>query len=345
MSKILVIRFSALGDVAMTIPVLYSFAEHFPQHQLVVLSKANMAALFAQAPANIQFRGVDLKNSYKGVSGLNRLFGELKSEGFDAVADLHDVLRTKYLRWRFRLAGTPVAHIDKGRKGKRKLVAAKHKRLERQATSFQRYADVFAQLGYTFPLSFRSIFGEKPQLSPAVRQLAGEKGTCRWIGIAPFAAHRGKIYPSERQEEVIRLLSQQESTRIFLFGGGQKEKEMLETWERKYPRTTSVAGKLKMDDELRLMGWIDVMESMDSGNMHLASLVGTPVVSVWGATHPYAGFLGWGQDERHAIQAELPCRPCSNYGNKPCRLGNYPCLNGIAPETIVNHINDILEQK
>lgn len=340
MSKILVIRFSALGDVAMTLPVLYSFARHYPQHRLVVLSKTNMGALFTEAPPNITFHGVDLKNEYRGMAGLSRLFHELKTEGFDAVADLHDVLRSKYLRWRFRLAGIRTAHIDKGRKGKRRLVSERHKQLKQQATSFERYADVFRRLGYVFPLSFSSIFQTvKPQLPAAVQQLSGEKGSCRWIGIAPFAAHRGKIYPLELQEEVIRCLSALEATRIFLFGGGKKERETLEAWEKKYPRTTSVAGKLRMEEELLLMSRLDVMESMDSGNMHLASLVNTPVISVWGATHPYAGFMGWHQDPQNAIQADLPCRPCSIYGNKPCRRGDYACLCHINPQTIVNRIN------
>ena len=90
--------------------------------------------------------------------------------------------------------------------------------------------------------------------------------------------------------------------------------------------------------ELELMRGLDVMLSMDSANMHLASLVGTRVVSVWGATHPYAGFLGWGQRAEDCVQKDLPCRPCSIYGSKPCRYGDYRCLNSITPEEIVKAV-------
>jgi len=98
-----------------------------------------------------------------------------------------------------------------------------------------------------------------------------------------------------------------------------------------------------LKEELILMSHLDVMLSMDSANMHLASLTATPVVSVWGATHPCAGFMGWRQPEENAIQATLDCRPCSIYGQKTCRRGDYACLNMIKPETIAERIDQILE--
>lgn len=77
--------------------------------------------------------------------------------------------------------------------------------------------------------------------------------------------------------------------------------------------------------------------------MHMASLMGVPAVTVWGGTHPYAGFLGIGQSPDHVVQIDLPCRPCSIYGNEPCLFGDYWCMHGIAPERIVAKVNQILE--
>ena len=90
------------------------------------------------------------------------------------------------------------------------------------------------------------------------------------------------------------------------------------------------------------MSHLDVMISMDSSNMHLASLTDTPVVSIWGATHPFAGFLGWRQTTDNAIQISLDCRPCSIFGNKPCLRGDYACMQNIAPETIVEKVKSII---
>ena len=315
---ILIIRFSALGDVAMTVPVIHSVATQYPQHRFIVLSRSGNAAYFEDLPSNVLFKGVNL-NGYKGMRGLGRLYAELGRMDIDGVADLHDVLRTQYLRLRFCLSGRKVRHIQKGRWEKRALVGGKHHQLK---TSFQRYADVFAQLGLPVAVDY------SPKNQP-------QQG---WIGIAPFAAHKGKVYPEEKMKEVVRILAGNPQTKIFLFGGGPEETARLEEWASLSPQVESVAGKLSRKEELGLMRQLKVMLSMDSANMHLASLVGTPVVSIWGATHPYAGFMGWGQSEENALQVDLSCRPCSIYGNKPCRLGDYRCMNGIRPQEVAEKV-------
>jgi len=85
------------------------------------------------------------------------------------------------------------------------------------------------------------------------------------------------------------------------------------------------------------------MISMDSANMHLASLFGVPVVSVWGATHPFAGFMGFGQSPDRAVQIDdLECRPCSVFGNKPCFRGDHACMEWITPERVLEKVGQVL---
>ena len=198
MSRILVIRFSALGDVAMTIPVVYSLAAQYPQHEITVLSRAVLQPLFQGLPANVHFMSADLTGKHRGLWGLNTLYSELKKQHFDYVADFHNVLRTKYLCLRFRMSGIPVASIDKGRKGKKKLVRRHDKVLENQKSSFRRYADVLEKLGFPVLLNFTSIYGEGKGDFSLIEPVTGPKGDgIKWIGIAPFAKHEGKIYPIE----------------------------------------------------------------------------------------------------------------------------------------------------
>ena len=333
---ILVIRFSALGDVAMTVPVVYSLAHQYPSLRITVLSRPFARPLFEHLAPNVGFMGADIKDEYKGVKGLNSLYRRLLAKQFTAIADLHSVLRSDYLRMRFKLSNFNVAHIDKHRQGKRLLVASTGKQLVQQPTSFQNYADVFAKLGYPLHLDFTSIFPKEVGV--------GHDKSTPWIGIAPFAAHKGKIYPVGKMELVIAGLVQCfPRCRIFLFGGGQEETAVMDEWAMTFPEVTNASAKLNgLAEELALMSRLDVMVSMDSANMHLASLVNTPVISVWGATHPYAGFMGWNQDARHAVQLDLPCRPCSIYGNKPCVRGDYACLENITPEMIIDHIKKVL---
>lgn len=342
----LIIRFSAIGDVAMTIPVITSLAVDNPSLRITVLSRSFLQPLFCRMPPNVRFKGVDLKaDAYKGIRGLCRLYSELKQEEFDAVADLHDVLRSKFLRLLFRLAGKRVAHIDKGRKGKHLLVRAKGKVKVQQKTSFQRYAEVFARLGLQIRSSFQSIFYPQRGDLGLIADITGPKADERWVGIAPFAAHPGKIYPLEKLDKVVDALAAEPHLRIFVFGAGDSQRQVAERWMSRYPdKVLSVIGKMKLDKELILMSWLDVMLSMDSSNMHLASLVHTPVVSIWGATHPYAGFMGWRQQAEDAVQLDMPCRPCSVYGDKPCLRGDYACLNEITPERVVARLKSHLPQ-
>lgn len=342
MAHILVIRFSAIGDVAMTVPVIYSLAKQYPQHQITVLSRKNMEPLFRRLPDNVRFIGADLAGEHRGFSGINRLYAQLKDVHFDFVADLHHVLRTRLLCLRFALSGVPTASIDKGRAGKRKLVRRRHKKMEEQESTFHRYTKVFQQLGFPVMPDFTSIFGEAKGDLSQIASIVGAKADQKWIGIAPFAKHRGKIYPLELQEQVVAHFAANSQVRVFLFGGGKEEQAVFDQWKAKYPAVTSMIGKLNMENELNLISHLDVMLSMDSANMHFASLVNTPVVSVWGATHPYTGFMGWGQRSENVVQVDLSCRPCSVFGQKPCFRGDYACLNGIAPQRIIEKISTFL---
>ena len=344
---LLVIRFSALGDVAMTVPVVYALAQQYPDVRITVLSRNFARPLFDDLLPNINFMEADLKREYHGITGLNSLYRRLLAKQFTAIADLHSVLRSSYLRMRFNLEHYKVAHIDKHRKDRRRITSSSNKQLIQLPTSFQNYADVFARLGYPVNVQFRSIFSEDggdmnllPESLP--RPTVGQP--C--IGIAPFAAHEGKIYPVRLMEQVVeQLLAKHPDTRIYLFGKGQREDETFPKWCAAHPQCVYVSQHLNnLRDELILMSHLQVMVSMDSANMHLASLVAKPVVSVWGATHPFTGFMGWNQSPENAIQIPLECRPCSIYGQKPCLRGDYACMRNIAPEQIVNRVELILNK-
>ncbi|KAA6332820.1 hypothetical protein EZS27_018714 [termite gut metagenome] len=343
MAKILVIRFSALGDVAMTIPVIYSLAIQYPQHDIVVVSRSVLEPAFRMLPGNVSLFCADLKGKHKGIWGLHTLFRQLKEMNFDYVADLHNVLRSQYLCFRFKLVGVPIAVIDKGKVGKKRLIRRYRKVFENQKNSFQRYSDVFKHLDFPVSLTFSSIYENRQKPLVQLQQITGEKGGMKWIGIAPFAKHKGKIYPLALEEQVVAHFSKDLRVKVFLFGGGKMEQGILDDWVVKYPSVVSMAGKIKMENELILISLLDVMLSMDSANMHLASLVNTPVISVWGATHLYAGFMGWNQSVENCVQVDLDCRPCSVFGNKKCFRGDYACLFRIKPETVIEKIQTILD--
>ncbi|GHU80298.1 glycosyl transferase family 1 [Bacteroidia bacterium] len=342
----LVIRLSSLGDVAILIPTLYSVASKNPDDTFLLITKKPLQPLFFNKPDNLEIFPMQSKSRHSGFWGLvravrdiNEIIKQIKNNSLGKdnsgillkVADLHAVIRSAIVDFFFMLEGAKIAVIDKSRLARQALVRRENKRFVPLRTSLSRYQEVFTKLGYDTTLSFNGFY---PKENPE---------TETWIGIAPFAKHLGKIYPFEQMEEVIRILNDRPETRIFLFGG-KEESPLLEAWTKKYKQVESVAGLMPFPDELSLMNRLDLMLSMDSANMHLASLVNTPVVSVWGATHPYAGFYGYNQNPENAVQIDLSCRPCSIFGDKPCWRGDYACLTRITPQMIVEKINSLLSR-
>lgn len=346
--NLLVARFSALGDVAMSIPVVYSACRCNPSVRFIFITKPGNTGLFVNPPDNLTVVGVDVNGRYKGVTGFWRLFGELRRDyRIDGFADLHGVLRTFILCGASALHGVKWRTIRKGRMNKRALTRPRNKIMLPLLSSRARYREVFYGLGYVLEERFNGIYGTgkgDPAMFASIT--APKKEGEKWIGIAPFAKHKGKIYPLHLMEKVVAELSAKPGNRLFLFGGGEEEREVLARWASKYQSTVSLAdARHGFPVELALLSWLDTMVTMDSANMHLASLVNVRVVSVWGATHPYCGFKGFRQREADIVQLPMTCRPCSVFGNKPCSRGDYHCLAGIPPQLIVNKVNAIINPK
>lgn len=305
----------------MTAPVFREFLEQNADVEIVMVSRSNFEALFADIP-NVTFKGVNL-DDYKGFFGLTRLASELISEFHpDLIANLHDVIRTKILDKIYRRKGLKVFKINKGKEEKEHLTDVWNLEKIQLRKTVERYADVFREMGF------------KVELSHTLRPKASAKSG---IGFAPFAQHKGKMLPLEKSYELARILAQNHT--IYFFGGGKTETELLEKWEAEIPNTKSLAGRLSLTEELEQISKLELMISMDSANMHLASLMGTRCISIWGQTHPFAGFLGFGQSENDVIQVkDLTCRPCSVFGDKECFRGDWACLEELNIQKIVERI-------
>ncbi len=341
--NVLVMRFSALGDVAMAIPVLYPACRANPGTRFVMLTKKWPASMFHDRPDNLQVLGIDVKTEYRGFFGLVRLALKLRREyGIDAVADLHNVLRTRVMGLVFKCCRIPVVKLDKERDRRKALIH--HKSDEPVTPTIDRYRNVFVELGLEAPDDFTRLYDGKPlPESP----LVPEKGQGqRWIAVSPFSAHEGKVYPLELMKQVIALLNKRENYRIFLMGGGKEEKLALRDIARGNQHIISMAEiKHGFIDEYVLLGKCDAMLTMDSANMHLASLMGLKAVTIWGATSPACGFRGYRQDADTDIQLEnMECRPCSIYGERSCRYGDFRCMANITSERIAQRVIDLVEQ-
>lgn len=352
--NILVVRLSALGDVAMTIPAIYSVARAYPSHRFTVVTSAFPSRLFLNTPDNVVVVPLQSSES-RGFMGTWRLLRKLGSLDIDAVADLHNVLRSWVVDSFFRLRGKPVAMVDKRRNERRAIL---HEHASTSRPFVFRYFDVFARLGLSAEPQFQGlgplevdagleipvIHKDEPQAGGREEPLVGSKDELQaggreepLVGIAPFARYKNKIYSPSLMQQVVRLLHAK-GARVYLFGARGQEAETMQQWAEGLERVTVVAGRLQLEQELALMARLDVMLTMDSANMHLASLVGTRVVSFWGGTTPACGFLGFGQRPSDALQAGLDCQPCTIAGTDHCPLGHMHCISHLSPSFLVSRL-------
>ena len=334
---ILVIRLSAMGDVAMTVPVLRALTQQYPEIKITVLTRAFFKPFFRDL-ANVSVFEADVKGKHKGVFGLYKLSRALKKHEIDAIADLHNVLRSNILKVFF--LGKKFIQIDKGRAEKRALTSGKN--FTQLKSTHQRYADVFEKLGFKINLSNPS-FPKPSVLSKKVFNIV-ERDKKPWIGIAPFAAFVGKAYPLELMDKVIEEL--EKKYKIILFGGGEKETQLLNKMEAKYKNVFSVAGKLTLNEELDVISNLKLMISMDSGNAHIAAMLGINTITIWGVTHPYAGFHPFNQKLENALLAnrnQFPQIPTSIYGNT-FPEGYQDAILSITPQDIIDKVNSILQK-
>jgi ADP-heptose:LPS heptosyltransferase len=338
--KLLVIRTSAMGDVALTTPVLRGMRKQYPDVEVVLLTRSSFKPFFSSMEG-VRLFFPDFKKRHKGLMGLVNLYKDINRLGqFDYIIDLHDVLRSKILRFFFSLSGVPAAVIDKGRSEKKNLIKGKNRKQLKH--SVERYCDVFFRAGF-------SVIPENaPSIVPSEEAMATATGLISKtdelnIGIAPYARHKLKMWPEEYMVRLLGLISEKHKTRFWLFGGND-EYERIAVLQSKVPGSINMTGKLNLDEELALMSRLDLMIAMDSSNMHMAALTGTKVISIWGGTDLLSGFGAWMQPENYSVSIgidKLSCRPCTTYGKGDCRRGDLACMKWLTPEMVFQRLIEL----
>ncbi|MFA6126935.1 MAG: glycosyltransferase family 9 protein [Bacteroidales bacterium] len=337
MKSLLVLRLSSMGDVILTKPVMLGVLDKNPDIRIVFVTRKKFIPYF-KGNDRLLTVSFDPEGVHRGMTGLVRLFRELKSFNCDYVIDLHGIIRTRILDTLFLITGKKVYRIRKYRKLRREILKKRTPGLT-VPHAVDRYLEVFEKAGFKGALAdcpFRINAGH-PGLIP-------ENPSVIRIGLAPLSKHRTKNWGLQHVSELIRLLRLQDSIELHLFGGIEDQEELNALTG---PGVINHAGNTDALDEISLFRKMDLFLSMDSANMHLASLTGIPTLSVWGATDPTLGFGALNQPRDYSLWSDSPevyCRPCSVYGEIPCRRTDAPmiCMNSITPLRVLDKIKEIL---
>ena len=342
MPHVLVIRFSSMGDVAMMVPVLRCLQNSNPNCKITVVSKKLYKPIF-QEFKNLTFFEVDFKNKYVGLSGLLKLFKDLKKLKPTHIADLHSVIRTHVLRFLFKLSFYKTKTLDKQRGDRKKLFRPKKKIFKPLTPNHYKYCEVFNRLGFDIDLS-KHEFGWSTSISDTTKTKLKELDQrLKWVGIAPFASFQGKIYPLDLTQKVIAYLQQDHN--VFLFGKGEYEESKLEVWTKSYKNVLGAYSLGSLRGEIEIISNLDLMVSMDSANGHLAANYNVPVISLWGLTHPFGGFAPFLSDQKNMFVSDrekFPKIPTSAYGKKIPK-GYQDVMRTIDPNEVIARCLEILK--
>ena len=279
---LMIFRFSAMGDVAMLVPVMRCLYAQNQNIQITLVTQDRFAPIFKEF-SELQLMTTDFAGAHKGFKGLYRLYKALKQTKPQRIADIHHNLRSRILRLFFRLSFTRVKAIDKGYAERKRLTHPTKKTLKPLTPQHYRYVEVFSRLGFALDIN-KHEFPIKPGFPKSSLQI-DLPADRKWIGIAPFTAHPGKVYPLDLMQKVVGYLQQKHS--VFLFGHGPKEAAQIQVWAKAYPHVIPHALEMPFSDQLDLIANLDAMISMDSANGHLAANFGVPVITLWGMTHPF----------------------------------------------------------
>lgn len=335
---VMIFRFSAMGDVAMLVPVLRCLYAQNPKVRVTLVTRQRFTPIFKEF-LDLEIITPDFNGQHKGLKGLYHLFKELKKKKPQRIADIHKNLRSRVLRLFFAFSPWVRTRVmNKGYRDRAKLTHPTKKTMKPLTPQHYRYIEVFSRLDFLLDLDNHE-FPLKPGL-PTTALEVNFPADKKWIGIAPFAAHQGKVYPLDLMQKVVGYLQQDHT--VFLFGHGKKEAHQINVWAKAYPNVVPKALQMSFSDQLDLIANLDVMVSMDSANGHLAANYGVPVVTLWGMTHPFLGFAPFQQN--HALMVDrtmFPKVPTSAYGKKIPK-GYEEAMRTIAPETVIEKVLEII---
>jgi ADP-heptose:LPS heptosyltransferase len=322
----LILRSAGIGDVAMAAHAVRALRAAYPDLGITIATKKRMPAFFSGIP-DLDFIPVD---------SVGQIVRDARGRGVDLVADLRNELRGKAVRLCMRLSGARTAAYRQEKASRRPLLRHRGKRILWLRNNVLRFCDVFERLGY--PVGVPPI---PVRASLPLPEVFGTKDGC-WVGFAPFSLSDLKTYPEDLRDELVEGLCAAYD-RVFLFSGPGEELGYARRLANLHPNLTPVFGSTDLAGEVALMSHLDAVIAMDSAAMHMASLAGAPLVAVWGATHPAVGYSAWGADpDRNYVQMDLPCRPCSVYGEGRCLRADLMCLRGISPAVILSKVASLI---
>ena len=335
--NILIIRLGSLGDVILTTSIPSMLKERFPDAKIDFLVKKEFAAVLKNNPSINNIISLDSRGENKGISGLVKMARMLRQNRYSDIIDLHSNLRSRMLSLLLFAVRTS--------RYKKQVI---RRRLLKLGFKMKTAHTVEA---YTGALSRFNIPRKKevPRLYPTEHESASAEGRLKSLGIDKNIKLIGfnsgakwptKMWPEENFAQLGKMITEGPDCRVIIFGGSDEEAMGRRLAEAIGPKAVSLAGQTSLRESAALIQRCHLFITNDSGPMHMATALGTPVIAIFGPTVEGFGFFPLGRSR--VIEQDLPCRPCSLHGSRECPKGHFRCMRDISAEYILEVAKDEL---
>lgn len=336
--KILLIRFSSIGDIILTSPVIRVLREKFPEAQIDMMVKQEYAELVSTNPRLNKIYTFDRKT---GFPGLLKLVKQTRASQYDLILDLHRNLRSSLLYW----GGGAISRLRYRRPTlKRALLIYSGINLYKEIVSvpdlYFRPLKTwgFVNDGKGLELWPTSEHEEKVTAFLLENQV---KNSELLIGFSPMAAHAMKMWEPEGFVKLGSALVKQYGARIVIFGG-REDLIKGEQMARTIPHKPVVAcGKLSLMESATLIGRCHLLVTNDTGVMHMGVAMKRKIVAIFGPTSEELGFYPY-YTESIVVSKDLECRPCTAIGTSICKKGTHACMKNISYKEVLMAVKKLL---
>jgi lipopolysaccharide heptosyltransferase II len=343
-NNILIIRFSSIGDIILTSPLIRSLRAAYPGATIDFLIKEKYSELVKYNP--------DLSAVHELVTNefdeLRDIVVKLRVQKYDLVIDLHNSLRSRYVRWFVRAKRVTVVH--KRVVPRFFLVHFKWNFYRSIIPVAERYLETIRRFGVTndgngLEVSIPSEIGEMVKIRAEKLHLENYPLV---IGLAPSARHETKRWPQQRYVDLGIVLGKQHHAKLLIFGS-KDEREYCDDIAQMInavlgaPVAESMAGTLSLLETGILMDYCRLIVCNDTGLLHMASARKRKVVAVYGSTVKELGFYPYLTEYRVVERGDVDCRPCSHIGRDACPKKHFRCMNDISVGDVLMAVQSLIQ--
>ncbi len=343
-AKILIIRLSSIGDIILSSPLIRCLRNKFPKSQIDFLVRNDYSDLIKYNPHINNVIEFDIRN---GFAGLKKLTQQIKYENYDVILDIHNSLRSRYIRYFSKPKSVYV--VNKRTVARFCLINFKHNLYKKEIPVAERYLETAKTLEVVNDKKGLEVFLDDSQQKKIAEMLLQTRPNDikLIVGVAPSAKHYTKKWHAEKYIELLSRLVSEQYALVLAFGGNEDKKE-IDGIVNKVNEITgkqaaiNFAGELSLLENAVAFDYCNVIITNDTGLMHLAAARKKKIVAIFGPTVREFGFFPYGTENIVVENKTLNCRPCSHIGSNTCPKKHFKCMEDISSEKVYTEVKHIL---